>query len=415
MTRFTRLRRIPALVACVLIAASLTSATASAEKDVARRTAGGLPAAKDVSIGPIDAEMARRSDQLVELTRIEQFVNEHPDDFAGFSSTGYDKATVYPVHGSVTAAGMTTELVSTAASKRVEVTLSPARWTLRQLTQARDTVMAKRPFGGRDKTLGYELAILPAENRVELRVPQGDVHRVSRQAAELFGDILVVRAKPAGSEVEQEQASRVNDTAPFYGGNQIRGSGENCGSGFTITNLYGERYAMTAGHCYEKGWIVSHNGRRFGEVQFRNLPVYGDPNSYWYDNELIGGESYYGAIWTGDVYNPTALPVHAAANSCLPSCQVNLSAAQSGQHLQTLSGEPFCSEFYLGWVCEQQRTTPGGADRCKSGDSGSPVFAYDGRGGVTAVGYHVAGSYAYCTYVRLPPALQYWRSTVTVE
>jgi secreted trypsin-like serine protease len=123
-------------------------------------------------------------------------------------------------------------------------------------------------------------------------------------------------------------------------------------------------------------------------------------------------------MWTGGVYDSTYIAVHQAANSC-SGCQVYLNGSVTGQVLQTLVGLPYCAARVEGWVCGQQRTTPGVGppfpSHCQDGDSGGPVFAFDGRGGVTAVGIHSLGSSAYCTYIQVPPILSRWSATITTS
>jgi hypothetical protein len=130
------------------------------------------------------------------------------------------------------------------------------------------------------------------------------------------------------------------------------------------------------------------------------------------DNELIGGSTYLGIIWIGGS-NGTLASVHSAFNSC-NGCYVYENGAVTGQSLVQLSGYPYCDNLGGIQSCNVQDTYAVSGVGCQDGDSGNPVFAYDGGGGVTAVGIHHAGNGAgYCIYTELPPILSYWRATIT--
>lgn len=154
---------------------------------------------------------------------------------------------------------------------------------------------------------------------------------------------------------------------------------------------------------------MTNGGYTMGTVYFRR---FGNNNL---DNELIGGGSYAGKIWVGGALGAGTswLPVHSSANSC-NGCYVYEDGAITGQSLVQLSGYPYCDNIGGATSCDVQDAYAVSGVGCQAGDSGNPVFAYDGTGGITAVGIHHSGDGAgYCAYTELPPILSDWVGTIT--
>jgi hypothetical protein len=366
-------------------------------------------AAGDEAARVTDPVLARQADQLVTIDRIARIVDDNPDIFAGHYSDNPGRVTVYTVSAkageSATKLAEIQEIATTAA---VQVDRKAQRRSLTELRAIETAVRPDRPqraLGG--SVIGTQID--PRTNTVNV-VTDADTVGMQRQAVGSFGDAVVIQAGSIG-----QSQGRTDDSEPWWGGSQIigakaSGSGNGaCTSGFALTNLYGEDFMITAGHCFRKGATVTNGGDPIGTVVHRNYPDLSN-----LDNELIGGQDYGGAIWTGppmDEDGQTGIRISRATNSC-DGCHVYYDGAVTGQKLATLAGPPFCRETGLGYACSLQKTTSG--DSCNPGDSGGPIFAYDGRGGAIAVGIHMGKVDGVCTYTQVPDILHAWQSTIKV-
>lgn len=111
-----------------------------------------------------------------------------------------------------------------------------------------------------------------------------------------------------------------------------------------------------------------------------------------------------------------SLPVHGSANSC-QGCTVIANGSFSGLRTSLLTGPGNrCFTYGGGENCGQQLLTGVPGYVCQQGDSGGPVFAYDGQGGVIAVGIisAVDTTNGNCTYTQVPAILNAWTSTITI-
>lgn len=367
------------------------------------------PPKDDESLGPVDAALAQEADRLGALDAITQIVNSNPTVFGGVSTTGSSQVAVY-VSGNDAVAALPLQQIRRAADTvGVSLTVERRTYSLAELNEVQRRIVEDDALGPAERLVGLEIEVVPARNIVELRVPASLGADFEADARELFG--ALVEFSPL-EDMPMEQ-DRFNDTSPFYGGNRIVSDTafptDECTSGFTLTNLFGQRYQMTSGHCFpNQTFLRTAAYAPYGDVTLKNYPE----NSNL-DNELISGSrfgvTYSGRIWTGGVDNPISVPVRSSRNSCT-GCQVYLSGSFSGQQLQTLQGGPYCAVYNSGYSCGLQSTSPG---NCQGGDSGAPYFAYDGGGGVIAVGIHKAGSGSRCVYVQVPAILSYWQSTIT--
>ncbi|MFC5464998.1 S1 family peptidase [Lederbergia graminis] len=142
---------------------------------------------------------------------------------------------------------------------------------------------------------------------------------------EKFGESNIIIEDINPDDVPKLWASRVNDYAPWNGGDLIRDYRDAlCTSGFPVHDSNNE-YLLTAGHCFTEGLAVYNSSTYMGFISDRDFTNYG------LDTELIdvnGGSS--DLIWIGSATNPVIAQVTGATTS-----PVGYEVCQSG----ALSGE----------------------------------------------------------------------------
>jgi hypothetical protein len=175
-------------------------------------------------------------------------------------------------------------------------------------------------------------------------------------------------------ETVRDTFDRRNDIAPFWGGSSIKSGGAVCTSGFPVQKN-GQRFLVTAGHCFSLGaGVTTTDGNlSLGSVVQRGpfFPFNLLPN---FDMELIGGASYGSSIYVGGTSSSSAKHINGAddpvvgfTNYCRSG---QTSGEQCGETVQSVSAQ----------VCTQTG--------CKSpvisytgplsqpGDSGAPFYVY---------------------------------------
>jgi streptogrisin A len=362
-----------------------------------------------------DKEDARR---LSALDRIRTKVNSRPDVYAGISTNGPADVTIHVVKGREANADTGT-LRHEAGLEKIAAKVVLAERSTADLKKTSEAIRDNEALAPTLVSYGID----PASNRVTVGVTGLTAELESAVRAQ-FGEAvsLYVEARPTRTY------GRFRDSSPFYGGIRFGNVNNACTHGFSVTNAHGTRYALTAGHCGTLGTtfaaMTASGGTRnrgegyanFGTMQFRRLAE-GDV-----DAGLIGGVDYGGRMWAHSNLHDdgdSSLPVHGSANSC-QGCRVIFNGSFTGLHTGFLNGPgDRCYRFDDGILsCGMQlvTSTSGGAI-CQGGDSGGPVFAYDGRGGVIAVGIITGGGGAFgsCYYTQIPTILNIWTSRITID
>lgn len=114
-------------------------------------------------------------------------------------------------------------------------------------------------------------------------IVSGSVPEVAFQAIEnTYPGLLEYRA------ATWQTTDARNDSPPYFGGAWLQSSITDCTAGYSITNNAGNRYMVTAGHCFPNG-AATNMGTAI-------RPSQGDPWPYW-DWEIIGGRSYSATIY----------------------------------------------------------------------------------------------------------------------
>src|SRR6202453_2190863 len=124
----------------------------------------------------------------------------------------------------------------------------------------------------------------------------------------MFGASRIVLQDLSRSQAPGPTANRVDDYAPWNGGDNITSNHYGCTSGAGIT-YKGVQYMITAAHCYEPGWSVynefvgvSRPDNYMGTETSRDVSNGGD------DTALVR-MSVEGHVWTGIIGHPAAKAV----------------------------------------------------------------------------------------------------------
>lgn len=192
------------------------------------------------------------------------------------------------------------------------------------------------------------------------------------------------RGTAAGVEVKVNKKRttdlfhRRDDSPAYYGGGGLRASNALCSAGYTVTNSTGNRWMVSAGHCYAIGTRVNteSNLRYFGTVTNRALASLGQPGL---DMELLSGSSYAGRIFTGGVTSSTSIPVVAAGSASVGFnnyCHSGRTTGENCGHTAVSTSAQVCTQT----GCKSPVIAFTGGVLSQGGDSGSPFYAKDARG-----------------------------------
>lgn len=251
-----------AVVALGAPVVTLVPAAASPGAPVAAPLPGTAAATPEAAIlsrkyGLTPAEAQAWLDRAPVLDALEQRLSARlPDRYAGIWTEGGRRvsvAVVGPDRADVRAV-LSTEL--RAGGLDGTVTVRPAASSLRQLRERARAVVAR--LTGRTA----EVAVSVPGNTVEVQVAPSSAPAARRTLGVLAGSVRV--AETAEVSTGRACASTTSCT-PSHGGSFIRaqGNGATCTLGFPARSAAGIWYAITAGHCINRGtgnW--SHATRR---------------------------------------------------------------------------------------------------------------------------------------------------------
>jgi hypothetical protein len=175
-----------------------------------------------------------------------------------------------------------------------------------------------------------------------------------------------------------DQFNRRDDTPAYYGGGGLLASNALCSAGYTVTNSTGNRWMVSAGHCYAIGTRVNteSNLRYFGTVTNRALASLGQAGL---DMELLSGSTYAGRIFTGGVTSSTSIPVVAAGSASVGYnnyCHSGRTTGENCGHTAVSTTAQVCTAT----GCKTNVIAFTGGVLSQGGDSGSPFYAKDSRG-----------------------------------
>jgi hypothetical protein len=226
----------------------------------------------------------------------------------------------------------------------------------------------------------------------------------ARMLDRLFGAGRIVLQSMSKSQAPQATANRVDDYAPWNGGDNITSNGIGCTSGAGV-NYQGIQYMITAAHCYLPGWHVynefagvSRPNNLMGTEASRDVRNGGD------DTALVR-MPVEGHVWTGIVGQAVPKPVAGDATNPNGDTVYN-EGAYSGQVAATVVNN-YAGCITLGGYtglsgqrteCNLVEATSGGIAN-QEGDSGGPVIRYIGGNlMITGIVSAAGGSSIPCQY-----------------
>lgn len=171
--------------------------------------------------------------------------------------------------------------------------------------------------------------------------------------------------------------NRRDDVPAYYGGGGLLAANALCSAGYTVTNSTGNRWVVSAGHCYAIGTRVNteSNLRYFGTVTNRALASLGQAGL---DMELLSGSSYAGRIFTGGVTSTTSIPVVSAGSASVGYtnyCHSGRTTGENCGHTAVSTTAQVCTAT----GCKSPVIAFTGGVLSQGGDSGSPFYAKDSQ------------------------------------
>ena len=179
-------------------------------------------------------------------------------------------------------------------------------------------------------------------------------------------------------ETTTDTYQRRDDIPSYWGGAGLLASNALCSTGYAVQDSSGNRWMVTAGHCYADGTSVNteSNLHQVGIVTGRALASLG---SGPIDVEFLAGQSYAGRIYTGGITSSTSIPVVAAGTAYVGYnnyCHSGRTTGEQCGHTATSITAQVCTQTgckspviaYTGGVVQQ------------GGDSGGTFYAKDASG-----------------------------------
>lgn len=342
------------------------------------------------SSGPSDLPHSQNEDVAVAAARI---VEER-----GLSDVSAGYAGVYLADGRVVVRALTQQ-----GAVRLTHSLDPNLIVFRQAEQLLEILRQRSEnVAGQADSLALSGGITITNygidreaNTLYVGVVNNSERKTAQVRALLGQDVIVQDAEPG------QYLSRLDDSAPWNGGDFITDGGVTCTSGPpVVSNVTGKNYLLTAGHCFAGGtsvlngtpeYPVSGTRTRVGGVSSRDWA----PNSI--DSELIdtsqnGGSSrlvWRGGGWTS---NTQYRAYQSGGEQALQGQHVCASGAFEGETCNLLvttgSGEACAGPSYSR-SCKQDRAQIDPVSLTSvvgEGDSGGPVYIRQNDGRVYSVG-----------------------------
>ncbi|WP_326673436.1 LysM peptidoglycan-binding domain-containing protein [Streptomyces canus] len=239
---------------------------------------------------------------------------------------------------------------------------------------------------------------LDATGRIVLDTdaPANVVSQLTDFSSEPANEAQAIRNVRVNRVSTRNLQSRLNDEAPFKGGGGMASSplptGEQieCSMGYAVEDSGGNKFMVTAGHCYENGVTVYTRTKNhtYGTVSDRRLP---DKTGDLMDAELVSGKDYLGQIFTGGVNSTTTIPVVAAEGVTEGGlyCYSGATTGESCGHTVSSADWVSCAENGCVWPASVFR---GGSRLPDHGDSGAPFYTLDHAGNAVIRGHVIAGN-----------------------
>jgi hypothetical protein len=317
-----------------------------------------------------------------QFVQVSTLVQQDPVDFGGVSID--DKtltAYVYPVSsqlGTAKARSLLNQLGQIAASsdgspKVLHVSIVDVPYSLAELT-ATDALITTREPWARDAAPYLAMWYVdPAINAVHVDVT--DITPSLSVDVHAFGNLVRLGVQPRPSPV-----SRIYDSAPWWGGDEVNNDGINggeCTGGFAVQRRSNGHYGMLiAGHCYGLNDTVYQPTPSYlvmGTVTFR---IYGGSNIDTAFVDTPGGVQ--GEVWTStstvhrvDTYDTVSLGTVVCTDGVVNGQNCNAEVIAIHICVTYIDGQTVCDL--------NEVTSTNGSWIIQRGDSGGPVYRYSGQ------------------------------------
>lgn len=183
---------------------------------------------------------------------------------------------------------------------------------------------------------------------------------------------------------------RRDDIPSYWGGAGLLASNALCSTGYAVKDSVGNRWMVTAGHCYANGTSVNteSNLRQVGIVTGRSLASLG---SGPVDMEFLAGQSYAGRVYTGGVTSSTSRPVVAAGTAFVGFTNYCHSGRTTGEQCGHTANS-ITAQVCTTTGCKSPVIAYTGGVVQQGGDSGGAFYAKDSSGGAWIRGHVIAGN-----------------------
>jgi hypothetical protein len=203
-----------------------------------------------------------------------------------------------------------------------------------------------------------------------------------------IGAGFTVQSRYAGSWTA---TGRINDTPPFYDGDQIFHGDDYCTGGFNMVgNVSGNDFMYTAGHCGDGDWQTAAANIGDTSTNYLSTTSGNDFQSIY----LAGGGLP--IVWTASGLAPVTGQVLPAVGSAI-TFDGSVTGEVRGNTIKAINltvddiYDPLSGQTYVA-TYQVQATNPDGYEICEGGDSGGPVYQHTGGTNVLAVGIITASS-----------------------
>lgn len=237
-------------------------------------------------------------------------------------------------------------------------------------------------------------------NRVVIQVRTYTDELRTTLAKRYGADKVAIHVDPAADAGTTNVDGRQNDNTNFEGGSRIYTNVGGCTSGFQWYSASYGNSMVTAGHCTTgNGWVESPDGSKIGDVRFdfwanaSGSVIPSGQSSYRGDismTEVVSGETIAGSIHIGGSSSTSSARVSGLFSRYLRAgdliCRGGATTGEyCGFRVEWNNGDHRYSDGTL--LRNGMQTTRSSA--CGSGgDSGGPLYIYNGSTAVYAAGIH---------------------------
>lgn len=357
--------------------------------------------------GEPSPELARLSDEISE------WIAEHETTYAGSAFLAdYSGLEVYRKHGENTTDSQLNDIIQ-ASHAGDQVRIIEVNHSLAELQTAIEEMAltsVNRPeilnlgISAVDNTIRVKLDPKMVED-ADLNVIASDIQDTLSHLQERAATPIIPIVKYADLPVGTTEATRTNDSSPFYMGGRIvpvNGAQTACSLGVPMT-LNGTFMVLTAGHCTAPSW-KNPNGNFVGSVYttaYNPNPALSNTHRFG-DWKLLRGRNYAMRVFSAGMQSSASLPI--SGGTWAPraeGAELCKSGGTTGSHcrlvvldtrqIQTLGTHRSAYTTRVRYDPDRNGSYVCGATA--GGDSGGTYYYADGNGGVIAYGIHRGRTY----------------------